>query len=216
MKNQVCVSVLGTENKADKINQLIKHGVKTIHYDLMDGLFVKNKSLEQSEMEYILANTNDHFKDLHLMVFDPVKYIDLYKHRVDSITFHYESESIDKIKKIFKNYGHQFKIGIAVNPGTNIEQIFEFVHDASHVLIMSVVPGKGGQTFIDSTIEKIVKLKNYITKIKADTFIQVDGGINDQTGPRAFKAGATSLVSGSFVLKNINQNKILEKIKGHN
>ena len=207
MKKVVGASVLGLEKKADVVNDLIKNGVTWIHYDIMDGIFVKNKSLEENEMDFVLNNTDEHVKNLHCMVADPEKYIKLYKDRVDYITYHYEAESIDKIRKMFKKYGDDVNIGLAINPGTNVEQIFEFVDDASHILVMSVIPGKGGQKYIPETVEKIKKLRKYIDDRKLNTFIQVDGGVNNETGPISIEAGAEALVSGSFLINNYKENK---------
>ena len=212
--DKIAVSVLGKEHKAALINKLITKGFQTIHYDVMDGIFVKNIALQKQEMEYIFANTNKHIRNIHLMVNDPLKYIEIYKDKTDYITFHYEAESIDNIKKIIKNYSHMVNLGLAINPKTNIEQIYEFIPDLSHILIMSVVPGKGGQSFIQNSISKIEKLKKYINKRNLHCFLQVDGGINDKTGPLCFKAGVKNVVSGSFLLNNLKDKNINKKITG--
>lgn len=214
MEKVVGASILGIEGKAQKINELISKGVNWIHYDVMDGIFVENKSLPKEEIEYIFSHTNEHIRDVHLMVSDPIKYIKEFQKSADYITFHYEAESIDKIKKIIRDYGHVVKIGLAINPKTNVEQIYEFIPDVSHVLVMSVVPGKGGQSFMPESLDKIAKIKKYASKINKNLFIQVDGGINDQTGPLAIEAGADALVSGSFLLKNIDDKNIVKKING--
>lgn len=215
MNNKVVApSILGRENKDKLVNKLINKGFDTIHYDVMDGIFVKNKSLDINEMNYIFSNTKEHTKYVHLMVADPDKYIKEYQDKADIISFHYEAESIDKIYKLFKNYSHKVKLGISINPKTNIEQIYEFIPEAHHVLIMSVVPGKGGQSYIEESTDKILKLKEYISKVSPKTLIYVDGGINNITGPGAAKAGSDLLVSGSYLLNNLDDKDIKNKIIG--
>lgn len=214
MNKIVGASILGLEHKAAKINELIEHGVNWIHYDVMDGMFVPNKSLPQQEIDYILEHANDHIKDLHLMVLDPLPYFEKYQNKFDYISFHYEAESIERINKIIKTYSHKVKIGLAISPKTNIEQIYEFIPDLSFILVMSVVPGLGGQKFMEEALVKISKLKAYCDKINPKCFIQVDGGINSETGPKAIQAGASALVSGSFLLNNLSDKEIVKKIKG--
>lgn len=213
MDKQLAASILGVPDKVAQIKQLVLKDINWIHYDVMDGMFVPNKSLPIAELDYVLTNTPNHIVDIHLMVNDPLFYIMKLEGKFNYLTLHYEAESIDRLKKIMKNYAHKHNIGIAIKPGTNIEQIYEFLHDVSHVLIMTVEPGKGGQKFQTAMLDKIIKLKNYLNKIKKyNVFIQVDGGINDQTGPQALAAGAVSLVSGSFLLQNLDQPEVLQKM----
>lgn len=214
MEKILGASILGLEHKANKINELIKSGVNWIHYDIMDGHFVKNNSLPDQEIEFILNHTEKHIKDLHLMVLDPMKYFEKFHKHVEYISFHYEAESIERINKIIKTYGHKVKIGLAISPKTNIEQIYEFIPDIAFILVMSVIPGLGGQKFMPEALEKIKRLRDYCDKINPSCFIQVDGGINDQTGPEAIKAGATALVSGSYLLSNLADKDIKKKILG--
>lgn len=216
MEKVVSASILGLENKTSVVNNLVDKGVNYIHYDVMDNTMIPRVSLPPEEIFYIRDNAKDHIFDIHLMVRDPEKYIQKYAPFAQYLTFHYEMESIDNIKKILRTYGGKHNIGIAINPSTNAEEIFEFIHDVSHILVMSVIPGKGGQSFIPESLEKIKKIKSYIEKTNSKAFIQVDGGVNDVTGPQCIQAGASSLVSGSFLIKNINDEKIIKKIKGCN
>lgn len=213
MDKQIAASILGIENKVQIIKKILNKKIKWIHYDVMDGMFVPNKSLPLSEIEYILSNTPEHIVDIHLMVNDPYKYIIALQGKFTYLTFHYEAESIERIRKIMHNFADRFNIGLAINPKTNVEQIYEFLHDVSHILIMTVQAGKGGQSFNHDMLKKIKKIKSYLNKIKRpNVFIQVDGGINNQTGPLAVLAGATSLVSGSFLLKNLDNPQIINQI----
>ena len=216
MKKSVGASILGLENKIEVVNNVVAKNIPWIHYDVMDGTMVPRETLPEKEIDLIVKNAEKHIIDIHLMVSDPIKYIQKYKEFADYITFHYEMESIDKIRKIIRKFGDDVKIGIAINPSTNIEQIFEFIPSASHILVMSVVPGKGGQKFIPESLDKIKRLREYIDKLKAKTFIQVDGGINGETGPEAIKAGADALVSGSYLVNNLEVEGIENIIlKGH-
>ena len=205
---RLSASILGQENKVSLINKLIENGIKQIHYDVMNGTFIPNKhSLPFEQIREIILNTKKHIVDIHLMITDPDREIQKIKDFADIITFHYESESIDRMKKLFKN-NYNLPIGIAINPKTNVEQIYEFLHDIKHVLVMSVIPGMGGQTFIPETLQKIKKLKKYITDRNLNVKIQVDGGINNITSKNAFKFGADSVVSGSYLINNLDKDII--------
>lgn len=214
MEKVVGASILGLEHKKEKINELVDNKISWIHYDVMDGMFVKNKSLPDEELEFLITKAEPHIKDLHLMVLDPMKYFEKFHSKFDYISFHYEAESIERIQRIIKLFSHKVNIGIAISPKTNVEQIYEFIPDISFILVMSVVPGLGGQKFMPEALDKIKKLRAYCDKINPKCFIQVDGGINNETGPQAIAAGATALVSGSFLLNNLSDKKIAKKILG--
>ena len=210
--DKIAVSILGKENKDKLVNKLISNGFTTIHYDIMDGKFVKNVSMPADEINHIFKNTKPHTINLHFMVKTPLQYIEAYKNRAHFMTFHYEAMPKKTIIKVLKKYQNKTRLGIAINPNTQVETIIEFLPLVSHVLVMSVVPGKGGQKFMPIAIEKIKKLKKIITKRKLNCFIQVDGGVNDKTGPLCFKAGANMVVSGSFLLNNLENKAIINKI----
>ena len=213
MKN-ISASILGQDNKIELVNKLIKNGIFQIHYDSMDGVFIKGRhSLPSKQIAEIVSNTNDHIVDIHLMVTSPEEKIREVSKIADYVTFHYESDSIDNIKKLYRRLYGSTNIGIAISPSTNVEQIYEFLHDSSHVLVMSVIPGKGGQTFIHETLGKIKKLRKYIDERNLPVEIQVDGGINNETAKEAFKAGADSLVSGSYLINNLDNKELVEKLQ---
>ena len=210
----ISASILGQDNKIKLVNKLIKNGIIQIHYDVMDGLFISGRhSLPIEQIENIVSNTNKHIVDIHLMVNSPETWIRKVAKISDYVTFHYESESINKIKKIYLKLYGTTNIGIAISPKTNVEQIYEFLYDSSHVLVMSVIPGKGGQSFINDSIDKIKKLRKYIDDHKLDVVIQVDGGINNITAKKAFEAGADSLVSGSYIVNILNDKTLLKKLQ---
>ena len=125
---------------------------------------------------------------------------------------HYEAvKDIDKMINEIKNYG--LKVGIAINPETSEEVVFPYLSRIDEVLIMSVHPGKSGQSFIESTLDKIERLKNEILRQNVKTIISVDGGINEETGKLCLQKGIDMLVSASYIHKDITNNiNILKKL----
>ena len=211
---KLCASILGVDNKKTLVNELIKKGIGMIHYDSMDGKFVPATSLPTNEMIQIIENTDEHIIDIHLMVEKPLQEIVLLENKFDFITFHFEATGIVEANRIFDTC--KGSIGIAINPDTNIEDIFPLLSRVSHVLVMSVFPGKGGQTFIPETINKIKKMQEVIKKENLNVLIQVDGGINYQWANKAYNAGADSLVSGSFLINNIDNKDFFKNIQKKN
>lgn len=206
---KIAASILGKENKSQLINKLIEKGIDSIHYDVMDGIFVDNHSLPVEEVLDIFSSTNDHYKDVHLMVENPSKYLDSLYSKADQISIHIES-NVD-IKNVLESYPN--KIGIAINPTTPVEILEEYIPHLNHVMIMSVVPGKGGQTFIEDSVSKINELVKLKEKLNKDLIIEIDGGINNIWGPVVFKSGVNLAVSGSYLINNLEDNSI-EKILG--
>lgn len=200
MKNYVSASILGADitHLADECKRLEENNVDMLHFDVMDGCFVKNISFGLPVL-CALNKCTDMFMDVHLMINDPLKYIgEFVKAGSDMITFHLESQSdpkatISEIKKA------GIKAGISIKPATPVEEVYKYLDIVDMVLIMTVEPGFGGQGFIYETLEKVEKLKKYITEKNIDIDIQVDGGINDKTAKLARTAGANNLVSGSYL-----------------
>lgn len=176
---KIAASILGKENKAELINMLIERGVDSIHYDVMDGDFVDNNSLPIPEVLELFNTTNVHYKDVHLMVQKPSKYLDQVIGKADQVSIHVESRLDMTLNELVNKYHDKTKLGLVVNPETHIEVVFPYIEKLNHVMIMSVVPGKGGQTFIESSLEKITKLKEYASEHKKDLILEIDGGIND-------------------------------------
>ena len=176
-----------------------------LHVDIMDGIFVLNKTWNIDEVKELLVNTKKK-KDIHLMVNDVKKYIDDFKIiKPEYITFHYEAidnifDTIRYIKSL------KIKVGLSIKPNTNIEDIKPYLKYLDLVLVMSVEPGKGGQTFIESSIDKIDYLYNERINNKYQYLIEVDGGINDITSKLCNKADI--LVIGSFITNGDYQEQI--------
>ena len=202
----VSASILSNEFKAqDLVKALDKTNVDYIHLDIMDGKFVENKTWTYSEIKKIVSYTTKPL-DVHLMVNNPLTYIEDYAMlNTVYLTIHFEAvKNLEKIVSEIKFYG--LKVGVSICPKTSVKVLFPYLKDIDEVLIMSVEPGKSGQSFIENTIDKIKELKNEIISQNAKTIISVDGGINDETGLLCKEAGCDMLVSASFIHKNIIDN----------
>ena len=203
---KVSVSILSSSIKAEEITKkLDASSCNYVHIDIMDGKFVENKTWTYGEIKKITSYTHKPL-DVHLMVKDPLKYIEDYALlNTDRITFHYEAvKDIPSMIETIKNYG--LKVGIAVNPDTDVSVLYPYLKDIDEVLIMSVFPGKSGQSFIMESVEKIRKVKEEIINNNLKTEVEVDGGVNNETGLLCSEAGVDILVSASYVHNNIYEN----------
>ncbi len=165
-----------------------------LHLDVMDGIFVPNISFGPPILQSIRPKTSLFF-DVHLMITHPLDYIETFvKCGADCITFHLESDS-DPLKTIEKIHSFGKQAGISIKPATAPEAVLPFLPKLDMVLVMSVEPGFGGQKFMDSALEKI----RFLRSAAPDITLNVDGGINADTGRRCVEAGANMLVAGSYV-----------------
>ena len=187
----------------NEIKKLEKGGADMIHVDVMDGHFVPNLTIGPPVIKALRGHTKIPF-DVHLMISPVHKYISAYADAgADIITIHPEStdnliDSINHIKKFKK------KVGVSLNPDTNINVILDQLDKIDLVLIMSVFPGFGGQKFIPEVISKIVELNKIKTEKKLNFDIEVDGGINFKNYKSVIEAGANILVSGTTIFKENN------------
>lgn len=202
---KISTSILNTKDKYNSIIQLNNTDTNYIHLDIMDGIFVSNKKFTIEEINKISLITKKPL-DVHLMVSDPLKYINNIKNfsNINNITFHIEiNQDISKIISTIKK--SNIKCGIAINPSTQIDKIIPYLKNIDIVLIMSVNPGYGGQEFIDIT-SKIKEISKYN---KQNSFIiEVDGGINNLNIKRIKEAGATTVVVGSFITNGNYEERI--------
>lgn len=208
---KVSASILSVNDLDDTIKELNTLDIDYIHLDIMDGKFVPNTSFTYDQIKKIIEVSEKPF-DVHLMVRNVEDYIYHYAMlNTEYITFHYEVLKDLKIIKKIKNYG--IKCGISVKPSTDIELIYELLPYIDMVLIMSVEPGRGGQKFIDNSLNKIKKLKDYIKKNNLNVIISVDGGINNNTGVNCVKNGADMLVVGSALINSNDKENFIKELK---
>lgn len=181
--------------------------LKMIHIDVMDGIFVPNISFGFKVISDI-RDKNDYFFDTHAMIKEPIKYIeDFKKAGVDRLTIHYEAcENLDETIEEIKNAG--MEVGLTFKPATDISLIIPYLDKVDLILVMSVEPGFGGQTFMEDSIDKIKFFRNYIDKNNLDVKLQVDGGIKTTNVEKVIDAGADIIVSGSDVFGKDIKNQI--------
>ncbi len=200
------------DNIKENVLKLNNTNTTYIHLDIMDGLFVPNKTWEYNELKDIL-NNNTKPLDIHLMVSDVIKYIDEYSNLTpEYITFHLEA--VDNVKEVI-DYIHSknIKVGISIKPNTKIEELISYLSDIDMVLLMSVEPGMGGQVFIENSYKRLNKLNEL--KNKYNFLIEIDGGINESN--IANLNGLDIAVVGSYITSSENYqeqiDKLLNKVK---
>ena len=189
-----------------EIEVLDKNGVKYLHLDVMDGMFVPNISFGPMIIKQLRPLTNMIF-DVHLMIEDPDRYVQNFKDAgADILTVHYEAcKHLHRTISYIKSLG--MKAGVSLNPATNIEVLDYVLEDLDLVLIMSVNPGFGGQSFIPSAIDKIKNLKAKIRERNLNVIVEVDGGVKTTNVKDVIEAGADLIVSGSDVFAD-KENRI--------
>ena len=182
------------------------------HIDIMDGVFVPNISYGMPVLEAITKHATKTI-DVHLMIVDPDRYIKTFAQLGSTIlTVHYEAcTHLHRTLQAIKAEG--MKAGVALNPHTNVDLLEDVINDIDVVLIMSVNPGFGGQSFIENTYSKIEKLKTLIIRKNASTLIEIDGGVTDKNAEKLANAGADILVAGSFVFKAQNPTETISALK---
>lgn len=182
-----------------------------IHVDFIDNSFINGKKISFCKLKKI-SKYSDKRLDVHLMTKKVKKYIKKFAMlNVEYITFHVEAcSNIENIINLIHNYG--IHAGIAVNPDTDIEVIKPYLANVDLVLIMSVVPGYGGQVFIPETIEKVKKLRDYLKKQKLKVLINVDGGINLETS-KNIKPYVDIMVSGSYITNSNNYQEMISSLR---
>ncbi len=191
-----------------------KCGADYLHLDVMDGHFVPNISFGAPVIKSIRGLTDLIF-DVHLMISDPLSYIkDFVDAGADIITFHFESNS-DVSAVLDRIHSLGCKAGISLKPKTNADIIFPYLDKIDMVLIMTVEPGFGGQSFMYDMMDKVSVIRDEISRRSLDVDIQVDGGINEETVKIASRAGANVFVAGSAVFKSHNPETVIETLRNN-
>ena len=184
----------------EEIERVERSGADWIHLDVMDGMFVPNITIGAPIIKAVRKNSELPF-DVHLMIEDPIRYIDDFTEAgADILTVHTEAKG-DIMGAIDKIHENGLKAGISLNPGTPVSDITIYLNKVDLVLVMTVQPGFGGQSFREEGIPKIEFLRRYADENGLRYDISVDGGINRNTGKRCADAGATVLAAGSYLFK---------------
>ena len=197
----VSPSILSADfaNLQSEVEELEKAGADWIHVDVMDGHFVPNLTIGAPVVKAIKPHTNIPL-DVHLMIENPQNYVDDFvKAGANIITFHYEATKEMTEDVISHIKSQDVLVGLSIKPKTKPEEILEYLLTVDMVLIMTVEPGFGGQSFIKECAEKIPVIKQNAPE---NLIIQVDGGINEQTAKTCKELGSNSLVAGSYIFKS--------------
>lgn len=214
MKRLIAPSILSANfNCLEKDIEMINQSdADFIHFDVMDGVFVPNISFGLPVIEHVNRIAQKPL-DVHLMIVNPDHFINPFAEAGASIlTVHYEAcahlhRTIQQIKKA------GVKASVCLNPHTSVVALENIIGDLDMVLLMSVNPGFGGQKFIENTYKKVAQLRALIDKQNPECLIEVDGGVNYDTGKRLFDAGANVLVAGSFVFQSGNPAETIRNLK---
>ena len=182
------------------------------HIDIMDGVFVPNISFGMPVLKAIAKHATKPL-DVHLMIVDPDRYIDTFAELGSNIlTVHYEAcTHLHRSLQAIKAKG--MKAGVALNPHTPVSLLEPIIKEIDVVCLMSVNPGFGGQSFIESTYEKVRELKTIILKKGTGTLIEIDGGVTDKNASQLIEAGADVLVAGSYVFSAANPVENIAELK---
>lgn len=214
MTKMVAPSLLAADftNLAKDIEMVNRSNADWFHLDIMDGLFVPNISFGMPVIQSIKKIAEKPL-DTHLMISNPDRYINTFRDTgADLLNVHYEA--CPHLHRTIEGI-HQagMKAGVTLNPHTSVELLGDIVDMVDLVLIMSVNPGFGGQTFIENTYERIERLKELIERKKSSALIEVDGGVTTQNSEKLYQSGADVLVSGSFIFKSEDPEGTIDRLK---
>jgi len=214
MSRIIAPSILAADfnNLGKEIEMINQSEAGYIHFDVMDGVFVPNISFGIPVIEHVNKIAQKPL-DVHLMIVNPDALIGLFINAGASIiTVHYEAcIHLHRTIQIIKNRG--IKASVCLNPHTPVAVLEDIITELDMVLLMSVNPGFGGQAFIENTYKKVRQLKSIIEKYNPDCLIEVDGGVNYETGKKLFESGVDVLVAGSFVFNSNHPAETIRKLK---
>ena len=214
MKRLVAPSILSADfnNLGKEIELINRSEADYIHFDVMDGVFVPNISFGIPVLKQVKEIAEKPL-DVHLMIVNPDHLIEPFVDAGASIvTVHYEAcPHLHRTVQHIKSFGA--RASVCLNPHTPVTVLEDILHDLDMVLLMSVNPGFGGQEFIENTYKKVRQLRKMIDDIGSDCLIEVDGGVNYETGKKLLEAGANVLVAGSFVFKSDDPETVISGLK---
>lgn len=209
MKKLISVSFLSSKDAEKDIMKLNASSCDYIHVDVVDGKFAKKKHNPYKLLYKIQSKVKKRL-DVHLMDKKPLKNINYYAGlNTEYLTIHVELDKLDKYIELIKEYG--IKVGLAINPETDVSALLPYLSKIDLVLVMSVTPGAGGQPFIEETYKKILKIKKMIVSKKVKVKIAVDGGVNDINSKKLDFADI--LISGSYVTKSDDFEKSINNLR---
>ncbi len=199
-------------NLGKEMEMVNRSEAEWVHLDIMDGVFVPNISYGLPVVEQI-KKASRKVLDVHLMIVQPERYVEAFrKAGADILTVHAEASThLHRTLQQIKACG--MKAGVALNPHTPVGSLEDIIGEADVVLVMSVNPGFGGQSFIVHAVEKVRKLKRLIEEAGSGALIEVDGGVNTETGRLLVEAGADALVAGSFVFRSEHPEETIRELK---
>ena len=196
----------------NEIARMEDAGANYLHLDIMDGHFVPNISFGPGLVSDIRKTTQLYF-DVHLMISDPLRYVDSFvKAGADIVTFHYESVK-DPMQTMLEIKSREIRCGIAISPKTPAEVLYPFIGLADMLLVMTVEPGFGGQSLIPECVDKVRLLRREAIRQGVDVNIEVDGGISADNTAYLTEAGANVLVAGSALFKTKRTRTIMQKMR---
>ena len=215
MKKYISASVLSADllDLKSETARLGESGVDMLHFDVMDGIFVNNITYGLPVLEQI-RHVTDMTLDVHLMITDPLRYVRRFAEAgADIISFH--SESVSDVRETIEAIRSAgAKPAVAIKPATPAESVYDILPEVDMLLVMTVEPGFGGQSFIPETVEKVRLIRRRIAEKGLACDVQVDGGINYETAPIVREAGANVLVSGSCLFRAEDMSEAVRKLKG--
>lgn len=214
MRVLVSPSILNADflHLSDAVEVVNKSDADWLHLDIMDGVYVPNLTFGFPIISQIKSISKKPL-DVHLMITEPDRHLERFRDSgADILTVHYEAcTHLHRTVQHIRALG--MKAGVALNPHTPVTLLKDILHDLDLVLIMTVNPGYGGQMFIEHSYSKISELKDMMNATNPACYLEVDGGVDDKTGPLLVKAGANVLVAGTYIFRSVEPLKQIKKLK---